>query len=181
MVNTRAFDGSIHKVMVVGCAGSGKTTLARRLGKKLRLPVINLDFHFWRPGWQPPPDSNTWREQLAVLAAMPDWVMDGNYSNTYDIRMPRADAVVFLDYPRAICLRRVLWRTISGYGRNRPDLPEGCPERFDLAFLRYVWDFPRKHRPQILTGIEHFGGHLQVTRIGCDVEVEEFLGGLRAN
>jgi adenylate kinase family enzyme len=95
--------------------------------------------------------------------------------------MPRADSLVWLDYPRGICMRRVLMRTIAGYGRTRPDLPADCPDRFDLVFLRYVWDFPRKQRPRIIAGIEQFGGHLRVTRLGGDAEVEEFLGGLRAN
>jgi adenylate kinase family enzyme len=128
------------RVMVVGCAGAGKTTFARRLAEKLELPAIHLDFHFWQPGWLPP-DRQAWREQVVALAARPEWVMDGNYSNTYDIRMPRADSLVWLDYPRVVCMRRVLMRTIEGYGRTRRDLPDNCPERLDLAFLRYVWEF----------------------------------------
>jgi adenylate kinase family enzyme len=115
-----------------------------------------------------------------ALAAGPQWVMDGNYSNTYDIRMPRADSLVWLDFPRAICMRRVLARTVMGYGRTRPDLPEGCPERFDLAFLRYVWEFPRKHRPRIAAGIEQFGGHLRMTRLVRDGDIEGFLATLGA-
>ena len=179
MANSNAPDGAMRRVMVVGCAGAGKTTLARRLGETLKLPVVSLDFHFWRPGWQSP-DRAEWRQQVTTLAAMPDWIMDGNYSNTYDLRMPRADSLIWLDFPRGICMRRVLARTIRGYGRSRPDLPQDCPERFDLAFLRYVWDFPRKHRPRIAAGIEQFGDHLHMTRLVCDRDVESFLAGLGA-
>ncbi len=75
-------------------------------------------------------------------------------------------------------MRRVLLRTVKGYGRTRPDLPENCPERFDLEFLRYVWEFPRKQRPRIVTAIDQFGGHLRVTRLGRDAEVEGFLAAL---
>src|SRR5262245_64803054 len=80
--------------------------------------------------------------------------MDGNYSNTYDVRMPRADTLVWLDYARSVCVRRVLLRTLTGYGRTRPDLPESCPERFDLTFLSYVWDFSEKPLPRIVNAIE---------------------------
>jgi adenylate kinase family enzyme len=174
MASTQAHDPPMRRVLVVGCAGAGKTTFARRLGDKLKLPVIHLDFHFWRPGWQSP-DPVVWREQVTALAAMPEWVMDGIYANTLDIRMPRADTLFWLDHPRAICMRRVLVRTIAGYGRTRPDLPKNCPERFDLEFLRYVWDFRRKQRPRIAAAIEQFGCHLRVTRLLCDRDAEDFL------
>jgi adenylate kinase family enzyme len=180
MAGTTAAEAPLRRVMVVGCAGAGKTTFARRLAHALGVPAICLDFHFWRPGWQVP-DREAWRAQTIALAALPAWVMDGNYSSTYDVRMPRAECLVWLDHPRATCLRRVLLRTIRGYGRTRPDLPEGCPERFDLAFLRYVWDFPRQHRPRIATGIERSGSHLRVVRLVCDSDVEHFLAANRAS
>jgi adenylate kinase family enzyme len=174
MASSAAPDEPMRRVLVGGGSGAGKTTFARRLGERLALPVIHLDVHYWRSGWQMP-DLGEWRTQVAVLAAAPSWVMDGNYSSSYDIRMPRADSLVWLDYPRSTCMRRVLWRTIRDYGRTRPDLPEGCPEKFDPEFLRFVWDFRVKYRPRIVEGIERFGGHLRVTRLHNDREVEDFL------
>jgi adenylate kinase family enzyme len=164
----------MKRIMVVGNAGAGKSTLARRLGSKLALPVIHLDSHFWRPGWQTP-ESQVWRQQLTALAASSAWVMDGNYINTFDLRMPRADTLVWLDHPRGICIRRVLMRTIIGYGRTRSDLAEGCPDRFDIAFLRYIWGFPVKQRPRIIAGIAEFGGHLRVIRLGSNRDTENFF------
>lgn len=164
----------MNRIMVIGNAGAGKSTFARRIGDKLALPVIHLDSHFWRPGWQTP-ETIQWRQRLVALAASPAWMMDGNYINTFDIRMPRADSLVWLDYPRGICMRRVLMRTIMGYGRIRSDLAEGCHDGFDTAFLRYVWDFPVKQRPRIIGGIAQFGSHLRVIRLACDGEVENFL------
>jgi adenylate kinase family enzyme len=175
MANAPTHDKPMCRVLVVGCPGAGKTTFALRLGKKLALPVIHLDFHFWRPGWQVP-DNETWRKQATVLAAQAAWVMDGNYSNTFDIRIPRADSLVWLDYPRATCMRRALVRIAKGYGRTRPDLAEGCPEKIDLEFLHYVWNFPRQQRSRIPSAIEQFGGHLRVTRLASDREAAQFLG-----
>jgi adenylate kinase family enzyme len=134
-------EASMNRILVIGNAGAGKSNFARRLGGTLRLPVIHLDSHFWRTGWQMP-ETSAWRQQLIALVASPVWMMDGNYINTFDIRMPCADSLVWLDHRRGICIRRVLIRTIMGHGRTRSDLAEGCPDRFDIAFLRYVWTFP---------------------------------------
>jgi adenylate kinase family enzyme len=164
----------MNRVLVIGNAGAGKSTFARRLGGALGLPVIHLDSHFWRPGWQTP-KTTAWRQQLMALAASAAWVMDGNYINTFDIRMPCADSLVWLDHPRGICMRRVLMRMIRGYRRTRSDLAEGCPDRFDIAFLGYVWTFPEKQWPRIADGISQFGRHLRVVRLACDREVENFL------
>jgi adenylate kinase family enzyme len=174
MASKPPHDAPMRRVLVVGCPGAGKTTFARRLGEKLTLPVIHLDFHFWRPGWQIP-DLAIWREQVAALAATPEWVMDGVYINTFDIRVPRADSLIWLDHQRGTCMRRVLWRTIGGYGRSRPDLPDDCPERFDFEFLRYVWNFHRRQRPRLAAAIEQFGRDLQVIRLGCDRDAANFL------
>jgi adenylate kinase family enzyme len=169
-----ANEASMNRILVIGSAGAGKSTLARKLGGKLGLPVIHLDTHFWRPGWHMP-ETTAWRQQLISLVASPVWVMDGNYSNTFDIRMPCADTLVWLDHPRGVCMRRVLMRTIVGYGRTRSDLAEDCPDRFDIAFFRYVWNFPEKHRPRIVDGIAQFGRHLRIIQVACDREVENFL------
>jgi adenylate kinase family enzyme len=169
----------MNRILVIGNAGAGKSTFARRLGRELALPVIHLDSHFWRSGWQIP-ETSIWRQQLVALSASPAWVMDGNYINTFDVRLPRADTLVWLDYPRGICIRRVLMRTIMGHGRTRPDSAEGCPDRFDIAFLRYVWNFPLKHRPRVVAGIAQFGGHLRVVQLRCDRDVENFLTNIRA-
>jgi adenylate kinase family enzyme len=101
-----------HRVLVIGCPGAGKTAFARKLAKSTGLPLIHLDFHHWRPGWQLP-DLKVWRQQVVALAAAPAWIMDGNYSNTYDVRMPRADTVIWLDYSHRICMRRVLLRVLT--------------------------------------------------------------------
>lgn len=169
----------MRRVMVIGCSGAGKTTLACRLAERLSLPLVHLDSHYWRPGWQMP-STDEWRLQVMALVAASSWIMDGNYPDTYDIRMPRADTLIWLDYPRATCVRRVLWRTISSYGRTRAELPAGCPERFDPAFLRYVWDFRAKQRPRIVHAIERFGAHLHIDRLTGDRDADRFLAAVRA-
>jgi adenylate kinase family enzyme len=164
----------MRRVLVLGCAGAGKSTLARRMAAALALPLVELDRMFWRPGWVEAPREE-FRDAVARLAAMPAWIMDGNYSFTFDLRLPVADTIVFLDLPRRTCMWRVIMRTVSGYGRTRAGLPEGCPERFDWEFLNYVWNFHAAHRPQIAAALANHAGHAHLHRLKSPEGAERFL------
>jgi adenylate kinase family enzyme len=171
-----ALDPSMRRVLVIGSPGAGKSTLAARLGARLGVPVHYLDLHHWDPGWKYR-DGAQAREATRALTERPAWVMDGNFAETFDLRMPRADTLVWLDYPRATCIRRILMRTVKDYGKRRADLPEGCPETFDAAMLGFAWRFPAESRPQIFAAIERYGSHLQVFRLGNDRAVADFSRG----
>ena len=101
--------------------------------------------------------------------------MDGNYSGSLSIRLPRADTVIWLDYPRLVCLRRVLARTARNAGRVREGLPEGCPERFNVEFLRWIWNFNSKHRARLIAAFEKFGSHAAVHMLKSDRDAERLL------
>ena len=112
---------------------------------------------------------------MVALAAGDRWIMDGNYDSSLDLRLPRADTVVWFDYPMLPCLRRAIWRVVTSYGRVRPDMGEGCPERFDREFLRYIWTFNAKERPSVVASLARFGGHLQPVVFRRDDEAARFL------
>jgi adenylate kinase family enzyme len=130
----------MERILVLGPCGAGKSTLATRLGAKLGLPVIHLDKEYWRAGWVEP-DKDEWAAQVEELIARPRWVMDGNYGGTLARRLERTQLVVNLDYPRSVFFPRMVWRLLSNWGRTRPDMAEGCRERFDLEFWRYTWRY----------------------------------------
>lgn len=135
----------MERIVIIGCGGSGKSTLAKQLGKKLKLPVVHLDQIYWKENWQHISDEEL--DQLLTEAAnQPKWIIDGNYNRTISTRLEHCDTIIYLDYSRFTCLRGVLKRIITTYGRVRSDMGEGCPERFDLEFLKWVWDFNKKHR-----------------------------------
>jgi adenylate kinase family enzyme len=135
-----------RRILVLGPSGAGKSTLARRIGARLGLPVVHLDAINWNPGWIQT-EAAQFRERLAAAAAEDAWVMDGNYSTHLDLRLPRAQAVIWLDLPRYVYFRRAVWRSIKNYGRDRDDLGRGCPEQFDLSFLLdWVWSYPTRSR-----------------------------------
>jgi adenylate kinase family enzyme len=153
----------MERVLVLGSPGAGKSTFARRLAERTGLPLIHLDRHFWRAGWtEPHPDA--WRQQVAELARQPRWIMDGDYSRTLDIRLPRAETVVLLDTPRWLNVARVLKRVLKDYGRTRPDLADECPERFNWEFLQYVWSYPHKLKPRVAAMLEGYPGEIITLR-----------------
>lgn len=140
----------MNRILIIGCSGSGKSTLARRLAGKLALPLIHLDRLFWQEGWQ-------MRERAQFLALLQEalegerWIIDGIYASSLAQRLRYCDTVLFLDYPRLVCLFAALWRVLTSYGKNRPDMADGCPEHFDWEFLQYIWRFKKKTRPAVYT------------------------------
>jgi adenylate kinase family enzyme len=146
----------VQRVAVVGPGGAGKSTFARQLGARTGLPVVHLDQLYWRPGWDPTPDDE-WREIVAGLVRADAWIIDGNYSRTFDLRAQRADTVVLLDYPPAGNLVRALRRTIGSYGRAVQ--APGCPEHLDFEFLRWIATYRRRSRPRVLA---HLAGRPEI-------------------
>lgn len=158
----------MQKVLVLGCPGAGKSRLAREIAQITGLPVIHLDRHYWQPGWREP-GRDEWEAMVAELLRRPCWVMDGNYGGTLPLRLAAADTAILLDFPTWRCLVRVLRRVIGSYGRTRPDMATGCPERLDLAFIVYVWRYRRRERRGHLAALERFGGRLVTLRRPAEV------------
>ena len=139
----------MERILIIGCGGAGKSTLARQLGEKTGLPVVHLDKLYWRPGWQ-----HVTREEfdklLDEVLAQEAWIMDGNFNRTIQRRLERCNTVIYLDFSRTACLWGVFKRIITTYGVVRPDMGEGCPERFDWDFLKWVWNFNKDKRKKLM-------------------------------
>ncbi len=169
----------MKRVMVIGGPGSGKSTLARRLHAITGLPLLHLDQLYWRPGWQPAP-KDEWLRIVAALAARDAWIMDGGYSNTFHIRMPRADTVLWLDLPRRVAFPRVVKRMALGFGRVRVDLSPGCPERLDWEFLKWAWTFRRAHAAKYQRALAEHAPHANVHLFARSRAADRFLETLLA-
>ena len=146
----------MERVVIIGCGGAGKSTLARKLGEKTGLPVIHLDKLFWKPGWvESSPEEID--QKIRDVLAQPRWILDGNFNRTLQQRIERCDTVIYLDFSRFACIRGVIKRILTTHGTVRPDMGDGCPERFDLEFLKWVWNFNKNKRQRyydMLNGLE---------------------------
>ncbi|UCH05607.1 MAG: AAA family ATPase [Candidatus Thorarchaeota archaeon] len=169
----------MKRILVLGPSGSGKSTFAKVLADHLGLPWICLDHYYWKPNWVETP-AEEWREVVASLISGNEWVMDGNYSKTLEMRIRRADAAIFLDIPRRVSFWRVFKRRIVHRGKVRPELAEGCKEKIDLDFIRWIWGYPTRTRPvvdRILN--ENSEGKTIVVLKGAK-QAEEYLANLSA-
>ena len=139
----------MERIQIMGCSGSGKSTLARKLGEKTGLPVVHIDQLFWKSGWVESTEEEI-DGKILEAAAGERWIIDGNYSRTLQHRLNRCDLVVYLDFPRWFCIVSVIRRYLQNLGRVRPDMPKGCPEKIDRAFLAWIWTYNGTHREKFL-------------------------------
>jgi adenylate kinase family enzyme len=166
----------MQRVAIVGPGGAGKTTFARQLGECTQLPVIHLDEHYWKPGWEPTP-RDEWRAKQEQLLAADKWIVDGNYGGTLETRLPRADTVIVFAIARTRCVARAFLRSVRH--RGRAIQAEGCPERVDREFLRWIWRFPRDSKPRLDVALHEHAQHAQVVTFRNPREVRAFLRDLQ--
>lgn len=139
----------MQRILVMGSSGSGKSTFARRLSAITGIPVVSIDALFWKPGWVES-DRADFRERLAEVTRQPRWIMDGNYASADgEARRDVSDTVIWFDLPRSTCMIGILTRIAKSYGKVRPEMAPGCPEKIDLEFFRYVWNYRREQRPKL--------------------------------
>lgn len=167
----------MKRIMIIGSGGAGKSTLARRLSEILNLEVVHLDRLFWKPGWiavSKDEQKNIQNE----LVKKESWIIDGNYGGTLDIRLNAADTIIFLDFPRLLCVYRVIKRRLKYSRRPRPDMREGCKERIDFSFIKWVWDFPKTKRPSIVERLIELEYEKEVILLKSPKEVRRFIKSL---
>ena len=174
---------SAPRIVVVGCTGSGKTTVARTLAKLLDVPHVELDSHNWEPDWTAA-QTDVFRQRVSDALSSDAWVVDGNYSAVRDLVWPRAALLVWLNLPYRVVLWRLLWRTLRRVFK-REELWNGNREEFRTQFLStdslFRWQAGTFRRlrvsiPQSLEQPEH--AHLEVVVLRSGAEVRRWLAAL---
>ncbi len=167
----------MKKIIVIGSSGAGKSTFARRLGAGINTEVVHLDKLYWKPNWIEP-SKDEWRAILAEAVKNDSWIMDGNFGGTIEMRMAACDTAIFLDLPSYVCVYRILKRWIFYRKGTRPDMAEGCHEKFDWKFIKWVWNYPARSKPKIEEILKRFAGEKKIVRLRSKIEVENFLTSL---
>ena len=140
----------------MGCPGSGKSTLGKKLAKEYNLPLIHLDSIYWRNNWRNISDEE-FDKRLEEEMGKDSWIIDGNYNRTIKRRIVKSDTIIYLDYSRLTCIIGVIKRIIKYRKVVRSDMGEGCFEKFDLEFIKFIWKFNKENRKKyynILSNLE---------------------------
>ena len=140
----------MNRIMIIGCPGSGKSTFARALAAKTGLPLHYLDMMYWNPDRTTKPKEE-FRAALRETVSLPEWIIDGNYGSTLEIRMEACDTVIFLDYPVEVCISGVEERR----GKPRPDMPWVETEP-DLEFIEFIKKYNEESRPKVIELLEKY-------------------------
>lgn len=140
----------MKRIMVIGCPGSGKSTFARALHQKTGVPLYHLDMLYWNAD-KTTVEKSVFLERLAAVLEKDEWIIDGNFSSTMELRLALCDTVVFLDFPVEVCLDGVRARR----GKPRSDIPWVETEE-DTEFMAFIKGFNEQRRPQIMALLQRY-------------------------
>ncbi|KQV27976.1 AAA family ATPase [Rhizobium sp. Root1203] len=165
-----------RRIVVFGCSGGGKSTFSQKLSRTLGLRYVSMDREvFWLPGWVWRPRAEQ-RQLIAGIVAEDRWIIDGNNPKSLDLRLPRADIVLWVRVPRWLCLWSIVRRGFVYRGKTRPDMAPGCLERIpDWHFISYVWNFERDDVPEFMEGVRLHGPFVPIVQLSSRAEMRALL------
>ena len=141
----------MKKVIVIGCPGSGKSTVSRALHNKSGIPLYHLDMMYWNAD-KTTVEKSVFLERLSAVLEKDKWIIDGNYGSTMELRMAACDTVIFLDYPLDVCLAGIKERR----GKPRSDMP-WCDTEEDAEFIEFIKSYNEQQKPKVLELLEKYG------------------------
>ena len=136
----------MKKIIVIGCPGSGKSTFSRKLHEVTKIPLFHLDMMYWNAD-RTTVDKSTFLERLTNTIQLDEWIIDGNYGATMELRLQACDTAIFLDYPLTVCLDGIKKRK----GKVRSDMPwfENNDEE-DAEFMDFIQNYHSQSRPKVM-------------------------------
>ena len=142
----------MKKIMVIGCPGSGKSTFSRSLNKLTDIPLFHLDMMYWNSD-KTTVDKAVFLERLSSTIQKDEWIIDGNYGSTMELRLQACDTVIFLDYPLNVCLEGIKERR----GKVRTDMPwiENEDEE-DVEFMEFIKNYNEESRPKVMALLDQY-------------------------
>ena len=140
----------MKKVIVIGCPGSGKSTVSRALHNKTGIPLYHLDMMYWNAD-KTTVENRVFLERLSAVLEKNEWIIDGNYASTMELRMEACDTVIFLDYPLEVCLDGIRERR----GKPRSDMPWIETEE-NAEFIEFIKNYNEQQKPKVLELLEKY-------------------------
>lgn len=169
---------NFDRVAIIGSAGSGKTTFAKTLGSLLGRQVVHLDKILWGENWT----QLTHEQQTQILAPVVDsdqWIVDGLWASTLEMRYKRATLVIFLNYKPSLCAWRAFTRSVKHRGKQRDDLATGCVEKINPPFYKYILTF-RKHSLPKIVAMQQAYPNVPVIAFTTPKQTQQFVEQLQA-
>lgn len=140
----------MKKVIVIGSPGAGKSTFSRKLRDKTNLPLYYLDM-LWHKADKTTVSQAEFDDRLCEILQQEQWIIEGNFSRTLEMRLQACDTVFLLDFPVEVCLSGVE----SRIGKKRVDMP-WIETKFDEEFKQWILDFPNIRLPKIYALLEKY-------------------------
>lgn len=160
----------MKRVIVIGCPGSGKSTFSRALHDLTGLPLFHLDMMYWNDD-RTRVDRDVFYAKLQDVLATDEWIIDGDYISTMELRMKRADTIIFLDYSLEICLQGARARV----GQVRSDMPWVEVEKeVDSEFITRINNYNSEKRP-IVIGLLNKYSDKTVVILKSRAQADEFI------
>lgn len=159
----------MKKVIIIGCPGSGKSTFARKLSAATHLPLHHLDMLYWNSD-RTTVERSVFDRRLKAVIDESEWIIDGNYARTMEMRMKECDTVFFLDYPTEVCIKGIEERR----GKHRSDMPWVEATEVDEEFVAFVSSFNTESRPKVVALLEKYASK-DIIVFHSRAEAEEYL------
>ena len=160
----------MKKVIVIGCPGSGKSTVSRALHNKTGIPLYHLDMMYWNAD-KTTVEKSVFLERLSAVLEKDAWIIDGNYGSTMELRMAACDTVIFLDYPLDVCLDGIRERR----GKPRSDMPWIETEE-DEEFIEFIKSYNEQQKPKVLELLKKYADK-NIIIFRSREQVDAFLNG----